>query len=303
MKASKELKTGLFVILILTAVILTVNYLRGNGFFQKSHWYTTSYTDVQGLNPATPVYISGFKAGSVTSMKFDKNRGVFDIKINIAGDFDIPSDSRTEIYSSDILGGKSIRIIYGTSQTYAQSGDILPGSICEDPLSSIMAGIGPILNKIDTLSASLITTVNGINSILNDTNRENINILIRNFRKSAENIEALTESINSKSPEIQELITNLNQLSETLKISSVKLDSTLANAEDITSDLKDAGLKETIEDLDRLVKKLQDPDGTLGKMMSTDTLHNSINSLIIDIDSLVNKIKENPRKNLKLSVF
>jgi len=300
---SKELKTGIFVIVTLLAVTLMVNYLRGNGFFQKSHTFYTSYTDVQGLNPATPVYINGFKAGSVTEIKFNKENKLFDIKLNVSGDFDIPSDSRTEIFSSDILGGKSIRIIYGTGTIYAKTGDIIPGSICEDPLSAIMAGIGPIMIKIDTLAASLITTVNGINSLLNQSNRDDITALINNFRKSSENIESLTSSINDSSPEIKEIIANLKELSRTLKESSIKLDSTLANAEDITDGLRNAGLKETIENIDSLIQKLQDPEGSIGKMMSTDSLHNSVNSLVNDIDSLVNKIKDNPRKNLKISVF
>ena len=52
-----------------------------------------------------------------------------------------------------------------------------------------------------------------------------------------------------------------------------------------------------------MLVKLQDPDGTIGKLMTTDSLHNSVNTLVNNIDSLIQKISNNPKKYLKISVF
>jgi len=303
MNSRKELKTGIFVITTLIAVVLTVNYLRGNGFLENSRTFYTSFTQVNGLNPATPVYINGYKAGAVTSMKYDRKVNKFCIKLNISGDFDIPEDSHTEIFSSDILGGKSIRIILGESQNTVSSGYELPGLIAEDPLNTIMAGIPSIMENADTVVANLKTTVKEINKVLCAENINNISQLINSLRTSAEHIQSITGGIDSKTPEISDIISHLKELSLTLNNASLQLETTLSNTQDITGKLAEADLKGTIENINSLVIKLQDPNGSLGKIMSTDSLHNSINSLMIDIDSLVNKIKENPRKNLKLSVF
>ncbi|MBQ0006478.1 MAG: MCE family protein [Alistipes sp.] len=303
MKITKEFKTGIFVIVTILAVILTVNYLRGNGFLQKNQTFFTTYSDVQGLNPATPVYINGFKAGSVTSITFDKNAKVFKLKISVSKDFDIPDDSRTEIFSSDILGGKAIRIICGTSASTALSGDELPGFVCADPLSSVMGGLPSVLEKFDTLVAKLHITVDNLNDILDRTNRDNISSLIKHLKESSERIESITSHIDEKSPEISEFITNLNNLSKSLQESAIKLDSTLANTRDISAQLNEAGLKELIGNINSAVVKIQDPSGSLGQLMVSDSLHNSLTTLVRDIDTLVNKIKENPKKNLKISVF
>lgn len=303
MKSTKELKTGIFVIATLLAVVLTVNYLRGNGFLQKNHTFITTYSDVQGLSPATPVYINGFKAGSVTSIAFDNNTKRFNLKISVSKDFDIPIDSRTEIFSSDILGGKAIRIICGSSTSSAASGDELPGFVCEDPLSQVMGGLPSILEKFDTLVAKLHLTVDNLNDILDQTNRDNVSSLIRHLKESSERIESITSHIDDKSPEISEFITNLKNLSLSLQESSIKLDNTLANTRDITEQLSQAGLQELINNINAAVIKIQSPDGSLGKLMISDSLHNSVNALVRDIDTLVNKIKENPRKNLKISIF
>ena len=44
-------------------------------------------------------------------------------------------------------------------------------------------------------------------------------------------------------------------------------------------------------------------DGTLNKLMKNDSVYNSVDSLLNDVNDLVKKIKENPKKYLKISVF
>jgi hypothetical protein len=41
----------------------------------------------------------------------------------------------------------------------------------------------------------------------------------------------------------------------------------------------------------------------VGKLLSTDSLHNSVNDLVKDIDELVERITENPKKYIRVSVF
>lgn len=299
----KELKTGIFASVIIVVLFLGINYLRGNGLFSKGHTFISTYENVEGLNPATPIYIKGFKAGSVMSIRYNKEKGLYDIRMNVSGDFDIPEDSRTEIYSSDILGGKSIRILPGSSPVMAESGDTLTGSIQKDVLSSLLQDLAPLGKKFDTLVEDLDEAVKNLNTMLNGKNRENVAELLRSVRNSASNLEKLMVSLEMKSPEITGIVTDVKDITGTLKISAAKLDSTISNARDITAELRDAELEETIASIHSLAEKLQNPNTSIGKITTTDTLYNSINSLLTDLDSLVNKIKENPKKNLKISVF
>lgn len=300
---NKELKTGLFVSVIVIVLLFGVNYLRGNGLFKKGQAFITTFENVEGLNPATHIYIKGFKAGSVMGIKYNRQKDIYDVRLNIMGDFDIPEDSKAEIYSSDILGGKSLRIMLGDSPVMASSGDTLKGSVQPDVLSALLQDITPLGGKLNTLITNLDDAVNNINMILNERNRENIAELILSVKKSAGDMERIMSSVEAKSPEITGIITDIKDISGSLKVSSAKLDSTLTNAKDITAEINEAELKETIYSIRALAEKLQNPDGSIGKMMTTDTLHNSVNTLVRDLDSLVNKIKENPKKNLKISVF
>ncbi len=303
MKISKEAKIGLFVVLIIAAIFILINFLRGNGFLKRSNDYYSSYENVEGLNPSTPVYIQGFKAGSVVAIKYNKKKANYVIKINMKGEFDIPQDSRTEIYSSDILGGKAIRVVYGESKLLAKSGDTLRGSSQPDMLSQLINGVIPIKDQINVLINNLNEAITNINDILNESNKKEVAEILSGIRKSVDNIEYISSALKTNSPELSGIIVNLNTLTEQLKSSVTKLDVTLDNAAAISQELKEAELKETINNLKTLIEKLQDPSGSLGKLMKTDSLHNSINNLTNDLDSLVKKIEANPKKYMKISVF
>ena len=52
-----------------------------------------------------------------------------------------------------------------------------------------------------------------------------------------------------------------------------------------------------------LLDNVNDPDGTIGKLFVDKSVYDSFDALLNDIDDLVNKIQENPKKYLKISVF
>lgn len=303
MKLSKEAKIGLFVILTLAATYIVINFLRGNDFLKGSTDIYSEYENVEGLTPSGPVYIKGFNCGSITAIKYNKAKGDFLVKLNIKSDFKVPSDSKTVIYSSDILGGKAIRIDLGTSQVLAKTGDTIIGSVEPDMLTSLIGSVAPLADQIKVLLDNLNTTVDNLNDIIDQETKDDIKSIVTKIEKSALNIEYITSKVKTSTPEFTEVISNLNSLTESLNTSSVTLNESLDNIHSITSEVKEAEIKETIKTLKTLVEKMQDPNGSLGKMMTTDSLHNTINTLASDIDSLIKKIEANPKKYMKLSVF
>ena len=77
----------------------------------------------------------------------------------------------------------------------------------------------------------------------------------------------------------------------------------MANVNEITSQLSKAQLDKTVESLRNLSEKLQDPNGSIGKLLATDSLHNAVTGLLNDVDNLVKCITESPKKYIKVSVF
>ena len=117
------------------------------------------------------------------------------------------------------------------------------------------------------------------------------------------NAAGVSAALNKVAPEFEQIVENLQVLSKGLGESAGDIQGSLENVNKITSQLSQAELDKAIVSLKNLSEKLQDPNGSVGKLLSTDSLHNSVNDLVKDIDELVERITENPKKYIRVSVF
>ena len=70
MKHAKELKIGIFVIVILIASFFLINYLRGEDIFNNEFEVRGRYENVEGLVASAPVFVKGYKAGKVSEVNY-----------------------------------------------------------------------------------------------------------------------------------------------------------------------------------------------------------------------------------------
>ncbi len=302
-KLSRIQAIGMFVLLTLVAIFVIINFLKGQDIFNKNTKYYTILNDVEGLTATGPVYIRGLKVGTVESIKYNNVTDNFLVRLSVKSDYVIPSNSLAEVYSADILGGKSVRISLGNSNIHAKENDTIKGSYAPDMISMLTSEIGPLKNQVSVLMNNMNVTLNNINSILDSSAKVNIQQSLNNLNGTLANARTLSKTLNETSPELKEMIANLNALSKNLSEGSGDIKSSLKNINEITTDLSQAQLKETVGSLKTLLEKIQDPNGSVGKLLNSDALHNSADSLIKDLDNLIKKITENPKKYIRISVF
>lgn len=303
LKQSKSVYIGFFVVVTLVATFLLMNFLKGKGFFDGSSTYYTTLKDVNGLTVSSPVHFRGLKIGIVENIEFDQQKDYFKVALNVSSEYDIPQDSRVEVYSSDLLGGKALKLIYGTSQEILDASDTISGGVAEDMISSITSKIEPLAAEAYTLMQNVNKTLDNVNATLDSNARVNIQSALANLDKTLANASQLSRKLNDMAPEVNDIVKNLNVLSKGLSEGTNDIKGTLANVNSITSQLSKAELTETLNNLKSLLSKLQDPNGSVGKLLTTDSLHNSVNTLVQDVDILVKRITENPKKYIKVSVF
>lgn len=299
----KEIKTGLFAVIVVAAALFVVEYLKGKDIFSKTDTYHIIYPTVDGIDISTAVTVGGYAAGRVSGLKYNQQTMDYTVTVSVSREFTFPEDSRMEVYSSDIMGTRKIKVVAGKSETRAASGDTLEGIIGSDMLSSLAGSIEPVAVSLDTLVHNLNRTVISVNRVLNEENSNRINGIIRNLETMADGLGAIADTVKDKSPEISRLIVRLHSISERLDSASASAAATVSNTEAITASLKDAGLGEAVDSLRSLLVKIQDPSGSIGKLLTTDSLYNSITRLSNDIDSLVRGIENDPKKYIKISVF
>ena len=292
----KEIKTGVFAVIVLAVALFMIEFLKGKDIFSRNNTYYIIYPSVEGLSVSTGVTVGGYAAGIVSDIVYNRQTMDYTVSASISREFDIPKDSYIEVYRSDILGTRKLRVRMGSSSVMASSGDTLRGCVEADMLSAITG-------SLDSLMRSIGTTVESVNLILDEDNRAEVRQLLKRLNSTAGNLDRISAMLQSKSPDIETLLSNLSSISASLDSAATAINGTAANAEAITASLKEADLTGMTDSIRSLAGRLQDPDGSIGKLMSSDSLYNALTALSNDLDSLVNNIRKDPKKYIKISIF
>lgn len=299
----KELKIGVFAISILIVSFFLINYLRGEDIFNREIELCSRYADVKGLVPSAPVYIKGYKAGKVSEVIYDSETEDFKVVCSVKKDFRVPDDSKIIIYSVDIMGGKGVRIDLGTSSESASDGDFLASAYEAGLMDSLAENVQPLISKLTVTLDSLGQTVEKVNSLLSDENRNNISSTLRHLEHTVADMHTLAESVSGKSDDLASLISNLTAFSEKLEGIAAQADSAMTGVNSVVDSISAADIEGVITSFKTLLENINDPDGTVGRLFVDDSMYDSVESLLNDIDSLIGKIQENPKKYLRISVF
>lgn len=299
----KELKIGVFVISVVVVSFFVLNYLRGEDIFNREYELVSRYDNVEGLVSSAPVYIKGYKAGKVIDVAYDTAAGDFIVTCSISNDFVVPEDSKMVIYSVDIMGGKGVKIALGASETPVADGDTLVPLFEAGLMDSLSGSIGPLLAKVTATLDSLGTTVAGVNALLAEVDGAGLNRTLEHLEHTMANLRSLSSAVNGKSDEISSFADNLSDFSAKLGGIAEKVDSTMSGVNEFVGTINSSDVESLISSFKSLLESVNDPEGSIGRLLNSDSVYNSVDSLLNDVNILVDKIQENPRKYLKISVF
>lgn len=300
---SKELKIGLFVVTVLVVSFFLINYLRGEDIFNKEIELVSRYDDVEGLVASAPVYIKGYKAGKVSEVVYEPDTDDFKVVCSVKKEFRIPADSKMTIYSVDIMGGKGVRIDLGSATELVTDGAYLVPSFAAGLMDGLEDSLGPLLGKAGNTLDSLNITVANVNRMLSDDNIDAVSRTISHLERTMAEVKGVAAAVNGKSEELDSFVDNLASLSEKLGGIADSADSALVKVDDIINAVSPDDIAGVVSSFKSLLENMNDPDGTIGKLFVDNSMYDSIDSLLNDIDSLIRKIEENPKKYIRISIF
>lgn len=303
MKYSKEFKIGVFVVVVLTASFFVINYLRGKDIFNREIEIVSEYSNLEGLVESAPVFIKGYKVGKVSEVAYVPEEEMFKVTCSVKKEFRIPSDSKMTIYAVDIMGGKGVKIDLGSSEIAVENGGYLAPAFEAGLLDGLAAGLEPLMSKVTNTIDSLSVTVAGINAILTKANVASLSRTIIHLEKTMADVNGIANSVNGKSDEIAEFIDNLESLSDKLASVMVSADTLIGGANEFVATLNESDIEGLVISFRNILDNINDPDGSIGKLLVDGSVYDSIDELLTDVDILVKKIQENPKKYLKISVF
>jgi phospholipid/cholesterol/gamma-HCH transport system substrate-binding protein len=315
-KVSKEFKIGVVVVCSIAAFIWGVNFLKGSNIFTHKYYLYAVYPKIDGLIPANPVLISGYKIGQVTDISLIKSNGENKVlvKFLLTENVDIPKGSIARSVSADLLGSKAVEIIFSKNPEFVKNGDTLVAETESGFKEALDKRIAPIQAKAENLISSMDSVINVVNSILNKKTRDNLDKSFESIHRAMLTLEQtaykLDDLVGSEKNKISTILTHMNSVLANLDKNGQRIDDIIKNVHSLSDSLAKAQLKEAITDADKSLKELNtlltainQGQGTLGKMAKNDSLYNNLNKSSGDLDRLLKDLRLNPERYIHFSVF
>ncbi|HTZ31455.1 MAG TPA: MlaD family protein [Methylomirabilota bacterium] len=264
----EQVFVGLFVIVAAALLIATVFSLTGV-FASATKTYNAKFPNAAGIEPGTTVrYAGGPKIGRVEKIQIDPaNPALMDLTFTAKSDVPVKTDSHVAILSFSPLGDNHLEIKAGTVPApRATDGAWLPADpyVGFNDLTAQINELTPqakqLLANLNDRVTQLRVTLDRVNDLLNDKNRDNVSASIAELRGMlAENRPQIKSTINNVnqasaklSPLLDQIHGTIDQANGTLK----KVDSLVGdNRDDIRASV--IKLKESLENLSRLSAQLQ----------------------------------------------
>jgi phospholipid/cholesterol/gamma-HCH transport system substrate-binding protein len=321
-------RVGMVVLLgaLCFAVLLSFVWKRGYGK-NETYRVTTTFADASGLGPKSRVQIAGIEVGVVDRIDLTDDahaKVLLRIKKNIV----LHADARIAKRSATLLGDFVLDIFPGSpGEPVLKDGDEIKKAIAQPGVEDVFIALGDVTRDIqgitkglkDLLSSDevgsikdIIRSMNAVALGLNktitqaggrlDSILEDAQVLTSSVRSLANNqsgnvaeilanVRTFTEQANRVINGINAIVGNggdqlkesvasvrdtLNQLQHTLQNASTMVDS----------------VKGTVDDAHKIVEKVGAGEGTLGKLLTDDSIANNLNHALGDVNTILSPLTE-----------
>ena len=269
MEAKREqVFVGSFVIIAVAILIVTVFSLAGV-FATSTKTFHAKFHNAAGLEPGASVrFEGGPKVGRVEKLSIDPNDpSQMDLQFTIKSDIPVKTDSRVSILSFSPLGDNHLEVRAGSQNApKAPDGTLLPADpyVGFNDLTAEINQLTPqareLLGNLNDRVTQLRVTLDRVNDVLNDKNRQNISATIADLHGMiAENRPQIKTTISNVNVATQKLSPLLDQMQKTID----QADGTLKKVDGIVSDNKEdiraaiIKLRQSVENVDALTAHLQ----------------------------------------------
>jgi phospholipid/cholesterol/gamma-HCH transport system substrate-binding protein len=301
---SKELKTGIVVVIIIVLFFWGFNFLKGQNLLDgNSRYFEVEYSKIGGLMKSSPVTINGLKVGKVDKNEFNENpekRGQLIVRFSLKNRFQFSKKSIVKIYSPNPLAGSSLAVIPNYEGEMAVSGDVLQGVIEENLFTSIGERLDPIQNKLEHVIVSADSLFRNLNNILDAKTQNSLKNSIKTLEFALLDVRKTVQSVNSildsSAVDLNITIKNTKHITENLS----KVSDTLVNA-NLGKIMREAEI--ILVSVNSLLKGIDDGKGSLGKFINDDAMYTNLTNVSKELEELLKEMKIHPKRFVHFSLF
>jgi phospholipid/cholesterol/gamma-HCH transport system substrate-binding protein len=306
--SQQSIRVGLFFILGLALAWITFESLSGGQIFKpKGYTIVAPFANLKGLKEGDDILMAGVKIGSVSKTRLGNQRVEAILLIDPA--VKIPNDAVASVQTSSFLGSQHLAVSFGSSEVHLKHGDEIKTKGTVD-MNEVIAQLGTLGAKLETAVGDISKALGGgdgpggtgslftkVDKLVEDNGPK--------LTETIANLQDITAKLKNGEGTMGRLL-NDAKLHDELLASVTEIKSAAADAKVFMSDTRGivadvkAGkgavgmllydqataddLRYTMNNLKELSAKLNRGDGTLGKLMSDDTMYKEIQGIVKKAD-------------------
>ena len=296
---SKEVKVASITILAGIILFIGVRFLKGIDIFSNVNTYYVIYDDIDGLKTSNPVILNGMPVGRVSNINIlqERNNKLL-VSLEISKDLAIRNKTVALLTDPDLLGDKAISLTI-TGNNIAESGDTLVSRIDKGLTGLLESKANPIIEALDS-------TLNSLNSVLKEYQG-----MGENVQKTVENASIITgkvaqiniSDLQASLSNLKKMSSDMTEVSTELKPLAVKMNAVADSVNTIPMGEISANLQTSIAKLDKILKSIDEADGSLGLLVNDKELYNNLDQTVKDLDKLFVDLREHPKRYVHFSLF
>ncbi len=312
MKITKEIRTGIVVVVAVAITVYGFNFLKGRDIFNTNIDLYAVYSDVDGLTSNNTVQINGFKIGTVRDVKMDPKTNKLIVHFIVTDDNAILTDSSfCEIFSDGLLGYKAIRITTHPGGKPVKDKDTLIGGNEQGIKDQVSAMVIPLKKKLESLVSSVDSVVQVFQAVMNQNAREDLVASFASIRNSLSSFEKtsfrLDTMVASESARFSDILLKIQSISTNLAKNNEPLTKAINNFANISDSIAKSQLKSVIDSASSvmartalIMDKINRGEGTIGLLVNDKKLYDGLVKSNADLDALIIDLTAHPKRYLSI---
>jgi virulence factor Mce-like protein len=275
LKSLRDVNQKIVAIVTLTVIATACVFAFAAGqlhLFDRGYTMSGVFSETGGVKPGQDVRVAGVKAGRITSVEPDFDKGHVIITWHVNAGIDLGVDTRADIQTATLLGGRYLK---------------LSGPVGRTTMADLPESRRRILLQRTSVPYTVPDVLEGAQNIVGELDQRSVDKLLDELNK----IES------PQAPELRRILVNAQELSRALNDSWPEVQKLIENSKTVTGTLaaKDRQLREIIDSsqvlLQALVNRRNELAATIGQGSRTvRTLSNVIEHNQREINELLDNL-------------
>jgi len=293
-RARDEFVVGLTVLIALVVLVGGIMWGKGVSFESDYRTLYVEFSEVYGLKAGSAVLVQGVAHGKVKDIELiDKGARVC---ILVDRGVVLYSDASALLFAPQLMSGRMVTISPGNGPDPISDGAVIPGEVPAG-MGEVMAASGDVMEELLATIKQLHITAARIDTVLIQTE------MVGRVEGTLGNLEKMTSNLHD----------NLSEAALSLRIGADEIRNSTAAINTMMGDNKPrldtlmvrlnrvvGEAEQFSSNLENFSEAMNTQEGSLGKMVYSDSLHQQLQQTLQNLDALIIRLKD---EGINVSLF